>query len=216
VYEYLKNIYNSIILKDIVSRYNIRNLHLFDDLIHYLAGNFGTLLSAKSISDFLKNQKLDYSSKIILEYLKYIENAFFIARARRYDIQGKRIFEIGDKFYFSDLGLRNTIIPYKTNDINLVLENLVYNHLLTIGFNVHVGKLGNIEIDFVAERSGIKLYIQVAYIIADANVYQREFGNLLQIKDNFPKYVVSMDEITGNSPEGIIHLNIKEFLVMEL
>ncbi len=211
-YEYLRSIYNTIILKDIVSRYNIRNLFLLDNLVRYLVDNFGTLLSAKRISDFLKSQQLNYSPKVILQYLRYLENAFFIHKARRYDIQGKRVFEIGDKYYFEDLGLRNSIVRYNNKDMNKILENLVYSQLLKSGYEVFVGKSADKEIDFVANKGSERIYIQVAFRISDEKTHQREFGNLLEIKDNHRKIVVSTEEFGGSDYKGIEHLHILDFL----
>jgi len=212
VYHYLKSIYNTIILKDIINRYNIRNVSFLENLINYLADNIGSLVSAKKISDFLKSQKINISPNIVLDYLSFLVSAFFIFKVQRSDIQGKKIFEINDKYYFEDLGLRHSLIGYKQIDINKILENLVFLHLQILGYNVTIGQLKNKEIDFVCEKQNKKLYIQVAYLITEENK-QREFGNLLQIKDNYLKIVVSTDELVNNSEyNGIKHLNARNFL----
>ena len=216
VYDYLKNVYNTILYKDIVSRYKIRNPAFLENLVEYLAENIGNIVSAKKISDFLKSQKINISPNIVLNYLSFLSNAFFIFKTVRSDIKGKKIFEINDKYYFEDIGLRHSIIGYKQVDINKVLENLVFLHLRVLGYKVFVGKLGNKEIDFVCEKQGEKNYFQVAYLITEQNK-EREFGNLLSIKDNYPKFVISMDEfISNNKYKGIKHIHIRDFLSSDL
>jgi len=150
-----------------------------------------------------------------VNYLQYLNNAFFIQKVQRYDIVGKKRFEINDKYYFSDLGLKHAIIPYNADDIGKVFENIVYNHLRSTGYTVYIGKLQNLEIDFVAKKNGTTLYVQVAYLLSDEKVRAREFGNLLKIKDNYEKIVVSADEFTGTTNKGIKHINILAFLEME-
>ncbi len=216
VYDYLKNVYNTILYKDIVSRYKIRNPAFLENLVEYLAENIGNIVSAKKISDFLKSQKINISPNIVINYLSFLSNAFFIFKTVRSDIKGKKIFEINDKYYFEDIGLRHSIIGYKQVDINKVLENLVFLHLRVLGYKVFVGKLGNKEIDFVCEKQGEKNYFQVAYLITEQNK-EREFGNLLSIKDNYPKFVISMDEfISNNKYKGIKHIHIRDFLSSDL
>jgi len=181
-------------------------------LIKFLADNTNQLLSAQKISDFLKSQNINISPNVILNYLSYLAAAFFVFRVQRSQILGKKFSEIGEKYYFEDLGLRHTIIGYRHQDINKVLENLVFSHLVISGYQVSVGKLNNKEIDFVCTRKDEKLYVQVAYLIGDEATRKREFGNLLTIKDNFPKVVVSMDELIGSQYQGIEHIHIREFL----
>ena len=212
VYDYLRNVSSTILLKDVVSRYQVRNVSLLENLVKFLADNIGSLLSAKRISDFLKSQKINISPNIMLNYLNYLVSAYFIFKIQRSEISGEKIFEIGEKYYFEDLGLRHVIISYQQRDINKVLENLVLSHLIVSGYDVTVGKVGNKEIDFIGKKNGEKLYVQVAYLIPDENTWEREFGNLLEIKDNFPKIVVSMDEMIGKQYKGINHYNIREFL----
>jgi len=141
-----------------------------------------------------------------------LSNAFFIFKVKRANVVGKKIFEIGEKYYFDDLGLRHTIIPYTPNDISKILENLVFQHLKVSGFSVKVGKLGTKEIDFIASRNDERLYVQVTYLLPDQNVIDREFGNLLDIPDNYPKYVISMDELAPGNYKGIKNIHIREFL----
>lgn len=212
VYDYLKHVYNTIILKDVVARYQIRNVVFLENLIKYLADNLGSIVSAKRISDFLKSQRINISPNVVLNYLSNLMSAYFIEKVPRAEIGGKKIFEVGEKYYFEDLGLRHTIISYQQRDINKVLENLVFNHLAICGYQIMVGKIGNQEVDFIGTRNGEKLYIQVAYLLPDQAAWEREFGNLLEIKDNYPKMVVSMDELIGKQHEGISHIHIREFL----
>lgn len=212
IFEYLKNIYSTIIYRDVVSRYNLRNTQFLERLVTFLADNVGSLFSAKKISDFLKSQQVNISSQQIQNYIKYLSSAFIILPARRYDIAGKRVFEIGDKYFFENIGIRNAIVGYKVNDIARVLENMVYNHLLYYGYTVKVGVLKNLEIDFVCERQNEKMYVQVTYLLEKEETIKREFGNLLKIKDNHTKIVVSMDRFTGGGYEGIEHLYIRDFL----
>ena len=216
VCDYLKNVYNTIILKDIVARYQIRNVAFLENLVKYLADNLGSIVSAKRISDFLKSQQINISPNVVLNYLSNLTSAYFIEKVPRAEIGGNKIFEVGEKYYFEDLGLRHSIISYQQRDINKVLENLVFNHLAICGYQIMVGKIGNREVDFVGTRNGEKLYVQVAYLLPDQNAWDREFGNLLDIKDNYPKMVVSMDEMIGKEYEGISHVHIREFLATYL
>jgi len=212
--EYLNNIINTIVLHDIVARYNIRNINFLQNLLKFIADSVGSIVSAKRISDYLKSQKLSVQPRTVIDYLNFVENVFFIERVNRTEIQGRKIFEIGDKFYFEDIGLRHSLIPYKQNDINKVLENLVFHQLKILGYTVFVGKKGDKEIDFVADKDGKTTYIQVAYLIIDETTHKREFGNLLSIKDNFRKIVVSMDKfIADSSYQGIEHWEIRDFLL---
>lgn len=216
VYDYLRNVYNTILYKDIVSRYQIRNPAFLERLIEYLADNIGSLISAKKISDFLKSQKINITPNMVLDYLSFLKQAFFVFKVPRANIQGKKVFEINDKYYFEDLGLRHSIVGYKQIDINKILENLIFLHLKIAGYKVTIGKIMDKEVDFVCEKQGERIYIQVAYLITQEN-QEREFGNLLAISDNYPKIVVSMDEMIDNSKhKGIRQINIREFLNKEI
>ena len=211
VFNYLKGVYNTIIYRDLIQRYEIRNTAFLENLVRFLADNTGQLFSAKKISDYLKSQQINIAVSQIINYLDYLTNTFLLQKVKRMDIAGKKIFEIGEKFYFQDLGLRHTINGYKLNDIAKILENAVLEHLLYCGYDVKIGQINDLEIDFVCERGGEKLYVQVAYILQDEKTIDREFGNLLKINDNYPKIVVSMDEFSGNTYEGIKHLHIRKF-----
>lgn len=213
IYNYLQSIYNTIILKDVVQRFAVRNVDFLDRLVLCLADNIGSLVSAHKISDFLKSQKISISPNSVLNYLDNLVSSFFIFKCRREEIKGKKIFEINEKYYFGDLGLRHVLIGYKQTDINKMLENLVFNQLLYLGYKVRVGKLENKEIDFIAERENKRIYLQTAYLIADKSTEEREFGNLLSIHDAYPKYVISMDALAGGNYKGVEHINIKDFLL---
>ncbi len=214
VYDYLKNIYAAILFKDVVKRHSIRNINFLENLIKYLADNTGSLVSSKKISDFLKSQQINISPQVVMNYLSYLEQAFFIFKVVRSDLKGKKIFEIGEKYYFEDLGLRHSILGYRTEDINKILENTIYQHLAIAGYQITVGKLADKEVDFVCEKpGGNKMYVQVAYQLPDEKALKREFGNLAEIKDNYSKYVVSMDEMLSETDyKGIKHIHIKDFI----
>ena len=212
VYEYLKNIFTSIIYKDVVSRNNIRNIHFLENLVRFVANNTGNILSAKKISDYLKSQNLKISPQTVLDYLQYLQTAFLVYKVKRTDITGKKVFEIGEKYYFEDWGLKNSLVGFKQTNINQIIENVIFIHLKIHGFSVLIGQTGDKEIDFVCERSGEIIYIQAAYIIADEKVKEREFGNLLDIRNNWRKIVVSLDEYLIKNYEGIEHIHLKDFL----
>lgn len=216
VYEYLKNIYNTIYFKDVVSRYNIRNVSFLTDLTKYIANNCGSIFSAHTIAKYLKSQQIKVSYDVITNYLSYLESAHFVHRVKRMELTGKKIFEIGEKVFFEDIGLRNSIAGYKADDIGKVMENVVYKQLLIWGYEVFVGVNRSMEIDFVAIKENERIYVQVAYLLKDTETIEREFGNLLKIKDNFPKYVISMDNIeTPNTYKGVISMNLADFLTMK-
>ena len=212
IFEYLESIYSTIIYKDIIARHNIRNTNFLENLVKFTANNVGSILSSKKISDYLKSQRLNISPQIVLTYLDYLQQAFLIFKVKRADIVGKKIFEIGEKYYFEDWGIKNAIVGYKQLHINQVLENIVFIHLIINSYNVTIGKSGTKEVDFICERDGNRIYIQVAYLIPDEKVRDREFGNLLDIKDNYRKIVVSLDEYTLKNYKGIEHLHLQEFL----
>lgn len=216
VFGYLKGVYSTVIYRDVMMRNELRNAAFLENLVLFLADNTGQLFSAKKISDYLKSQKTNIATSQIISYLKYLSDAFLIHKVGRYDIVGKRIFEIGEKIYFEDIGLRNAVIDFKQADIGKLMENAVYNHLLFNGYEVKVGQLGKLEIDFVARRKGELRYIQVCYLLHDEATIGREFGNLEMINDNYPKMVISFDEFAGNTHKGILHYNLRDFLEMEL
>ncbi|MGP1460035.1 MAG: ATP-binding protein [Bacteroides sp.] len=209
---YLRSIYDTIVLRDVVARNAIRHTRFLEQLVRYLADNVGSLFSAKSISDFLKSQRVTLSPTLVSDYVDALPAAYFIHRLARYDIVGKRLFERGEKFFFEDLGIRNVIVGYKPQDRAKRLENLVCNHLLFCGYDVTVGALATEKINFVATRNGERLYVQVATELERAETLERELGNLLRIKDNYPKLVVTSQENHENSYEGVVLVGIREFL----
>lgn len=213
--EYLRNVNSTILLKDVVARESIRNVSFLENLVAYLADNTGNILSALNISKFLKSQQIPMPTQTVLNYLRALENAFIVHRVQRTDIKGLKIFEIGDKYYFEDLGMRNAIRPFSfRGDINKLMENVVYLHLLRMGYKVFVGNLNGREIDFVAEKNGERLYMQVCYMLTDQSTIDREFGNLLSITDQFPKLVVTLDEINpATSFKGIHQVHLRDFLM---
>lgn len=212
VFDYLKVINSTILLKDIVKRHQIRNVSMLENLIKFLSDNTGSVFSVSSISKFLKSQGEKLSPSIISNYLNYITDSYYLIKVSRSDMQGKRIFETNEKYYFEDLGLRNAWIGYQPMHIHKLLENAVLKHLVQQGFEVNVGIMGDKEVDFIAEKSGNRHYIQCAYLLTEESTREREFGNLLKIKDNFPKMVVSMDEPAGGNIQGIQHLHLRQFL----
>ena len=215
VYEYLKGIYSTILFKDVVARHNIKNIYFLERLVAYCADTTGSLLSAKKISDFLISQKVNIAPVRVLEYLRFLTQAFFLYQSRRFDLKGKRILEVGEKYYFTDLGLRNAIAGFRTNDLSKILENAVMLNMQSQGFKIFTGSIHHKEVDFVCERNHERIYIQVALRITDETVFDREFGNLKMIDDNFPKYVVTFNDFVGNTEEGIMQINLLDFLKID-
>lgn len=212
-FEYLKNIFSTILLRDVVNRHQIRDPRFLTDLLKFLSGNTGNLFSANKIAKYLKSQQINKNVSLILNYLSFLEEAFFINSVSRSDIQGKKQFEVGEKYYFEDIGLRNVIVGFKMQDIGRIIENVVFLHLKNSGFDVRIGFSGNKEIDFIAEKNNERIYIQVAYLLSDKNTIERKFGNLLMIKDNYPKLVISFDEFSAtNTYKGIKHYTLLDFL----
>lgn len=211
--EYLQNIYTTIIYRDVVAKNNVRSTYFLEQLIRFLASNIGSLFSAKRISDYLKSQQINIPPNQVQMFISYLVNAFIVHKIPRYDIVGKRIFEMGEKIYFEDLGIRNIISGYKPGDQGKILENVVLNHLLYKGYDVKVGKINSNEVDFIAKREGEIKYIQVTLRLNDEKTIDREFGNLKKINDNYPKIVVSMDNDFPNTMNGIEHRSLRGFLL---
>jgi len=212
VTDYLKSIYATIVLKDVVLRKKIRNIAFLEQLIKFLALNTGKLFSSKSISDYLKSQKIEIAPNQVNEYALALDDAFIIHRVGRYDIDGKRLFERGEKYYFENMGIRNVVAGYSPKDREKRLENVVFNHLLFCGYEIKVGTIYSNEIDFVCTKDGETLYVQVSIELLGEETIEREFGNLLKIKDNYPKIVISAEKSFENSYEGIEHIYIRDFL----
>lgn len=213
-YSYLKSVYNSVILKDVVQRHEVRNIEFLHRLILFLSDNLGSLFSAKKISDYLKSEKTSLSPQIIMNYLSYLNSAYFIHQIKRFEIRGKKVFQVNEKYFFNDLGIRHSLVGYRAGDIGKVLENLVLMHLKYLGFEVRVGNLPNKkEIDFVASRGNEIIYFQVAYVINNKKTLEREISPLLQTEDAYPKMLITMDELSLGENKGVKHFKIKDFLL---
>lgn len=212
IMQYLNDIYNSVLLKDVVARHKIRDTELLERIVFYLMDNIGNTFSAKTISDFLKSQGRKLSTETVYNYLKALESAFLIHKAARFDIKGKRILETQEKYYLADIGLRHAVKGYRDNDIAGVLENIVFMELLRRGFSVKIGKQNGAEVDFVADRTDERLYIQVCYMLTPENA-DREFAPLEAIADNYEKLVLSADTLLPVNRGGIRQRNIIDFLL---
>ena len=212
--QYLQDLFNSVQLKDIVKRNKIRDVDLLERIISYVMANMGTTFSANSLAKFLKNERRATAPETILNYIKYCCETYLFYQVKREDIQGKQVLASNEKYYIADHGIREAVFGGNTRDINLVLENIVYLELLRRGYEITVGRAGDKEIDFACNRHDKKLYVQVAYLLASEETVNREFGVYDSIRDNFPKYVVSLDEF-DMSRNGIKHQNIRDFLLAE-
>ena len=214
VWAYLASVFNTIMLKDIIERYDIRNIPFLNNLIDFYADTTGKLTSANSISKYMKSQKENVSSNLILLYRSFYSEAFLIDVVSRYDIHGKKIFESNEKIYWDDIGLRNLKASGGMDSyIEKVIENAVYKQLSFLGYDIEVGVLNAGEVDFVCTKSGQTIYVQASYIIAEDTTREREFGPLAKIRDNYPKYVISATPyLTQRNENGIIHLSLRKFL----
>ncbi len=210
--QYLQDLYNSVVLKDVVKRNNIRDVYLLERIIAYITANVGTTFSATGISKYLKSERRTVSPETILNYIKACEDAFLFYRVKRQDLQGKKILTVNEKYFITDHGIREAVFGGNMKDINLILENIVFLELLRRGYDITVGKAGEKKIDFVCDKQGQRLYVQVAYLLSSEETITREFGAYDSIRDNFPKYVVTMDEL-DMSHDGIKHRNIRDFLL---
>ena len=215
IYQYINSLYSTILLKDVIKRNNVRNVHLLEKITQYVFDNVGNIFSAKKISDFIKSQKMKVGIETVQNYISYLLSTFAIHKTSRYDIKGKRLLELYEKYYLGDLSLRHAMLGYKETAISGMLENLVFLELKRRGFNIHIGKYGSKEIDFIAEKENKKIYIQVAYLLASPETIEREFSVLKQIKDNYPKYVISMDKIFDYDFDGIQRINFIDFLLQK-
>lgn len=213
--EYQIDIYHTVLLKDVIMRNQIRNVPFLENLVRFLADNIGKLISANSIAKYMKSQGESITSSVVINYISFLCEAYILHKVNRYDIHGKRVFENNDKFYFEDNGVRNAIAGgTREGDIEKVIENIIYQHLIRLGFQVYVGQLQAGEIDFVCTKpEGQRIYVQASFIIAEQATREREFGNLRSIKDNYPKYVISMTPLlTKNDDDGITHIHLRKFL----
>lgn len=213
--EYQIDIYHTVLLKDVIMRNQIRNVPFLENLVRFLADNIGKLISANSIAKYMKSQGESITSSVVINYISFLCEAYILHKVNRYDIHGKRVFENNDKFYFEDNGVRNAIAGgTREGDIEKVIENIIYEHLIRLGYQVYVGQLQAGEIDFVCTKpEGQRIYVQASFIIAEQATREREFGNLRSIKDNYPKYVISMTPLlTKNDDDGITHIHLRKFL----
>ena len=210
--QYLQDLFNSVELKDIVQRNKVRDVDMLERIIAYVTANIGTTFSSTAISKYLKSEGRSVSPETVLGYLKACTDAFLFYQVKRQDLRGKKILTVNEKYYVADHGVREAVFGGNQRDINLVLENIVYLELLRRGYVVTVGKIGDKEIDFICESQGNRLYIQVAYLLASEETIQREFGVYERVRDNYPKYVLTLDEF-DMSRDGIKHRNIRDFLL---
>jgi hypothetical protein len=211
-YEYLNSVFNTILLKDVVARHNIRDINLLERITRYTFDNCGNITTSKRITEYFKSQQQKVTVDTVQNYLSYLKAAYLIYEVKRYDIKGKRHLEFYEKYYMGDIGLRHGFLGYRKEDISGLLENIIYLELLTRGYKVFTGKQEQLEVDFIAEREGERLYIQVCYLLASPETAQREFAPLEKIEDNYPKWVLSMDTVWGRDKAGIIRKNIVDFL----
>lgn len=211
-YKVVYDIYSSVILRDTVQRFKIRDVELLERVIKYAFDNIGNTFSGKNVADYFKSQQRKIDINTVYNYLSALEGAFILHRVSRYDIKGKEILKTQEKFYVGDLSLIYATLGNRDRMIGGLLENMVFLELKRRGYNVFVGKLGEREIDFVAEKNKRKIYVQVAYKLENEQTIEREFGNLITIKDQHPKYVVTMDDFWKDSIEGVQHVYITDFL----
>ena len=215
IYQYIGSIYNTILLKDVIKRNNVRNVSLLENITHYIFDNIGNIFTAKKVADYLISQKLKVGIETVQNYIAYLTATFAVHKVRRYDIRGRRLLELHEKYYLGDTALRHSLLGYREGEISGMLENLVFLELKRRGYQVYIGKIDNKEIDFIAEKENRKIYLQVTYLLASPETIEREFLALKMIKDNYPKYVISMDKIFGTDFEGIKRINLVDFLLTD-
>lgn len=216
-FDYLRNLYSTILLKDVIARRQIRNIDFMERLVGYIADNVGSLFSASNIAKYLKSQRQQVPTQLVIDYSLALTQAYFIYKVSRIDIKGLKIFEIGEKYYFEDLGIRNAIRGIDPlTEIQKWMENLVYMQLLRSGFTVYVGKADQLEIDFIGQRLQERVYVQVCYRLAGESTRNREVPSLQKVTDNFPKYIVTLDDFgLGMTSEGISIVHLRDFLLKE-
>lgn len=210
----LGDMYNSIILKDIIERNNIRDVNLLKRIAEYIMQNIGHIISANNIVKYLKHEHVKISVNTAYNYLSYLENACLICKAKREELKGKKVLKHNEKYYLTDLGFRQAILGSNTEDLSQSIENIVYMELLRRDYKITIGNLDKYEIDFICKKEGKPIYIQVTYLLAEESTVQREFEPLQKINDNYPKYVISLDEF-GIERDGIEHINLTDFLMDE-
>lgn len=213
--QYLKDVYSSVLIKDVMKRNQFRDVDLLERILLYVVAHVGETFSANSISKYFKSEGRKVAPETVLNQLKGCEEAFLFHRVSRMDLVDKQILQTNEKYYIADHGIRQAIYGNNQRDIQRILENIVYMEMLRRGYSVYVGRVGNLEVDFICEKAGLRLYLQVSYLLASDETIEREFGSLLAVNDNFPKYVLSMDRF-DMSREGIIHKYLPDFLLEDL
>ncbi len=215
IYTIVRDIYNSTIFSDIVKRNRVRKVDQLERIVKFAFDNVGKTFSAKSISDYLKSEHRTIDNETVYSYLEKLESAYILHRCSRYDIQGKKLLKTQEKFYLADTALRYSILGYKPTSVAAMLENVVYLELCRRGYSVNIGKTSNGEIDFIAEKQGDKIYVQVTKEIKSEETEQREYSRLLEIRDNYPKYLLTTDDFAGGNYEGIKTMHIADFLLSD-
>ena len=213
IYTIVRDIYNSTVFSDVVKRNQIRKIDQLERVVKYTFSNVGNTFSAKSISDYLKAERRSIDNETVYSYLEKLEKAYLLHRCSRYDLQGKEILKTQEKFYLADTSLRYSVLGYQPNSMAAGLENVVYLELCRRGYTVYIGKTSDGEVDFVAQRQGEKLYVQVTQEIKSEKTQRREYDRLLEIRDNYPKYVLRADEFAGGNYEGIKSMHVADFLL---
>jgi predicted AAA+ superfamily ATPase len=213
--QYIKGIYNSVVLKDVIQKNNIRDPELLERILIYIMDNIGQIFSAKKVTDYLKSQGRKVGTESVYNYINALEDAMVLFAARRYDIKGKKVLERMEKYFLADLGFRYAMMGYRNNDISQMLENVVFMELLRRGYHVNVGKEGDREVDFIATKGNEKQYIQVTYILASEEVIEREYKPLRQIQDNYKKTVISLDKMPVGMKDGIEWINVIDFMMSD-
>jgi len=212
-FQYISSLYNTILVKDVIGRNQIRNIRLFQDIVKFVFNNIGQVYSSNSIRKYLKSQNKNIGVDTIQNYLLHLESSFMIHKVQRYDLKGKKVLELYEKYYLGDLSLKNSMFGYQEQDIAGMLENIVFLKLKRENYNIFIGKLNDLEIDFIAEKSNERIYIQISYLLLSESTIQREYRALEKIKDNYPKYILTMDQLPSTNTNGIIRMNIIDFLL---
>ena len=215
IYTIVRDIYNSTIFSDIVKRNQVRKIDQLERVVKFTFSNVGNTFSAKSISDYLKSEKRSLDNETVYSYLEKLEKAYLLHRCSRYDLQGKEVLKTQEKFYLADTALRYSVLGYDSDTVAASLENVVYLELCRRGYTVNIGKTADGEIDFVANRQNEKIYVQVTQEIHSEKTEKREYGRLLDIRDNYPKYVLRTDDFAGGNYEGIKTMHVADFLLSD-
>ena len=213
VRSYIEGIYSTVLLKDVIARNRIRDTAILEKIILYLCDNLGNIFSAKRVADFMRSAGRNVGVETVYNDLQFLQDALFCYKVPRYDIKGKKLLETMEKYYIADQGIRFRLLGFKDSGINGILENIVFIELLRRGYQVYIGKIKEYEIDFIAERNGEREYFQVCYLLSSQDVVEREYRPLQQIQDNFPKTILSMDELPASNAEGIQRLNLRHWLL---